>query len=72
MAARQVYHMDVVAHARAVVRGIVAAEHAQLLELAAGHLRDVGHQVVGNAHGVLADEAAFVRADGIEVAKQRH
>ena len=52
MAARQVHHVDVVAHTRAVVRGIIVAEHAQLFELAAGDLGDVGHEVVGNAHGL--------------------
>ena len=65
----QVAHVDVVAHAGAVRRRIVAAEHLQVGALAHGHLRDVGHQVVGYAGRVLADQAAGMRADRIEVAQ---
>ncbi|ABA48535.1 hypothetical protein BURPS1710b_3148 [Burkholderia pseudomallei 1710b] len=71
VAAREIDDVDVIAHAGAVGRRVVAAEHAQLLELAHRDLRDVRHQVVRNAGRVLADEAAFVRADRIEVAQRR-
>ena len=71
MAAGQVDHVDVVAHAGAVMRGVVVAEDVQLLQLADGDLGDVGHEVVGDVVGVLADEAALVGADGVEVAQQR-
>ena len=70
MAAGQVDHMDVVAHARAVRRVVVVAEHAHALKLAHGNLRHVGQQVVRDALRVLADKAALVRADGVEVAQQ--
>ena len=72
MTASQVHHVDVIAHAGAVRGGIVVAKHAQLLELAGGYLRNVGHQVIGNPHGILAYEAAFVRADGVEIPQQRN
>ena len=71
MAHREVDHVDVVAHAGAVVRLVVVAVDGQVLELAGRHLRDVGQEVVGDAVGVLAEQAAFVRADGVEVAQQR-
>lgn len=43
-----------------------------LFQLAHSHLGDVGHQVVGDAVGILADQAALVGTDGVEVAQQRH
>ena len=43
-----------------------------LFQLAHSHLGDVGHEVVGDAVGVLADEAGLVGADGVEVAQQSH
>ena len=36
------------------------------------YLLDVGHEVVGDAVGVLADAAAGVRAHGVEVAQRHH
>ena len=69
MAFGQVHHVDVVAHAGAVGRGVVVAKHGQLGQLAYGHLRDVGQQVVGNAVRVFADQAAFMGAHGVEVAQ---
>ena len=71
VAAGEVDDVDVVAHAGAVVGGIVVAVDVQLLKLADGHLGYVGHQVVGDAARILADESALVRADGVEVAQQR-
>ena len=68
----QVYHMDVVPDAGAVGGGVVIAVDMELFQLAHGHLSDVGHQVVGDAVGVLADEAAFMGTDGVEVPQQGH
>ena len=70
MAAGQVHHVNVVAHAGAVRGGVVVAEHTDLLQLAYGHLSHIGQQVVRNTLGILADAAGFVGADGIEVAQQ--
>ena len=72
MAAGQVHDMDVVADAGAVGSGVVIAEDMDLFQLAHSHLGDVGHEVVGDAVGVLADEAGLVGADGVEVAQQSH
>ena len=72
MAVRQIHHMDVIAHAGTVGGGIIVAEDAQLVAHARRCLADEGHQVVGDAGGVLADQAALMRADGVEVAQQHH
>ena len=72
MAAGQVHDMDVVADAGAVGSGVVIAEDMDLFQLAHSHLGDVGHEVVGDAVRVLADEAGLVGADGVEVAQQSH
>ena len=68
----EVADMDVVAHAGAVGSGIVVPKNAQLLQPAAGHLGNVGHEVVGNARGRLSDEAAFMGPYGVEIAQQGH
>ena len=72
VAAGQVHHVDVVADAGAVGGGVVVAKDVDLFQLADRHLGDVGHQVVGDAVGVLADQARLVGADGVEVAQHRH
>ena len=64
--------MDIVAHARAVRRVIVVAEHGEERALADSDLRDIRHEIVRDAVRVFADLAAFVRADGIEVAQKHH
>ena len=63
----QIYHMNIVPYAGAVRGGVVVTKHAQLLQLTHSHLGNVGHQVVGNAVGILAHGAALVGADGVKV-----
>jgi len=41
-----------------------------LFQLAHSDLRDIGHQVVGNAVGVFADESALVRPDWIKISQE--
>ena len=72
MRPRQVDDVDEVADARPVGRVVVVAEDPQLRPDADGGLRDVGHEVVGDARGQLADERRRVRADGVEVAQGDH
>mmetsp|Transcript_26001 Transcript_26001/g.65335 ORF Transcript_26001/g.65335 Transcript_26001/m.65335 type:complete len:243 (-) Transcript_26001:47-775(-) len=62
--------MDVVAYAGAVRGVVVVAKDVQLGALADGHLQNVRCEVIGDALGVFADQAAFVRADGVEVAQE--
>ena len=66
----QIAHVDVVAHAGAVGGGVVVAKDLNGLELAHGNLGDIGHQVVGDALGVLADQARRMSANGVEVTEQ--
>ncbi len=66
----QVHHMDEVAHAAAIDRGVIIPEHGELLADARRGLRDERDQVVGHADGQLADGGRGVRADRIEVAQQ--
>ena len=68
---RQIDHVDVVAHAGAVPRGVVVAEDADLGAQAGGRLGHERHEVVRHAAGQFADQPAFVRASRIEVAKDR-
>ena len=49
VAGGEVDDVDVVAHAGAVGRRVVVAEHAQPLAAPDRHLRDEGHQVVRDA-----------------------
>ena len=67
MAARQINHMDVIAHAGAVRRRPIVPEHTQQRQASRCHAGDEGHQVVGNARWVFADQAALVRAHRVEV-----
>ena len=68
----EVGHVDVVADAGAVGRRVVRPEHAQVRPDPERHLLDVGHQVVRDADGVLADAPRRVRAHGVEVPQQDH
>ena len=72
MAAGQVHNVDVVTHTGAVRGGVVVAKDVHLFQLAHSHLGNVGHQVIGDAVGVLADQAALVGTDGVEIAQQGH
>ena len=66
MAAGQIHDMDVVAHAGAVGGRVVVAKDVDLLQLADSDLGDVGHEIVGDAVGVLADQSGRMRTDGVE------
>jgi hypothetical protein len=71
MAFDEIHDVNVVAHAGAVGRRIVVAKNTQLPAFACRHLGHVGQEVVRNAIRFLADQAAGVRADGIEIAQAR-
>ena len=57
MAFSQITDMDVIAHPCAIRCVVIVAKHIQVRPLACGHLGHVGHQVIGNAARVFADEA---------------
>src|SRR3546814_17332691 len=51
---RQIDHMDVVAHARAIRRGVVVAPDVENFPPTHGHLGHLGHAVVGRDLWVFA------------------
>eukprot|EP00968_Pinguiococcus_pyrenoidosus_P014937 scaffold1370_cov271-Pinguiococcus_pyrenoidosus.AAC.5 len=67
----QVHHVNVVPHARAVRGVVVVAEDAELLSPPDGDLAHVGHEVVGGAMRVFADEPRRVGAHGVEISQDR-
>src|ERR1700735_5441477 len=71
MRLRQVHHMDVVTDATAVGRLPVPAIYLQALESPHRYLKHVRQNVARGALRILAQQAACVGADRIEVA-QRH
>ena len=66
----KIHHMDVVPDTGAVRGVVVVAEYGQLFPAAHCHLGDKGHQVVGDASGILADASALMGADGVEIPQQ--
>ena len=64
--------MDIVPYSGTVRRIVVIAEHIQMIQLAHCHLGNVGHQVIGDTVGSLADQPGLVCADWIEVTQQHH
>ena len=68
----EVGNVNVVAHPRAVGRGVVVSEDVKFRPSADRHLGDVGHQVVRDPARVFPDLAARVGTDGIEVAQKRY
>ena len=68
MSPGQVYYVDIISDAGSVGGVVVVAEYVKLFQLAYGNLGDVGHQVIGDTVGVLADGSALMGTDGIEIA----
>ena len=66
MAACQVNHVDVIAHTRAIGRGVVVAEHANGLHFANRDLCDIRHEVIRNALRVFADKALSCAPMGLK------
>ncbi len=64
----QINHMDVVPYPGAIGCGVVIAPDVEKFSLAHGDLRNEGHQVVGDILRIFANQAGFMRADGIEIA----
>src|SRR5450830_1380235 len=68
---RQILYVNVVAYT-STIRGIViTAPDTEFVAFADGDLCDEGHQIIRRALRIFADQATFVRAYRIEVAKQR-
>ena len=72
VAERQIDNVDIVAHAGAIGSGVVVAEYGEFGQFAGSHLANVGQQIIRNTVGLLADAAAGVCADGVEITQQNH
>ena len=66
----QIDHMNVVADAGAVGRRVVVGEDIQVRAPSYGDLTDEGDEIVWRTIGILANFAAGVCPDGVEVAQQ--
>ena len=69
MATGEVDNMDEITLAGAVGGVVIVTEDAELGEFAGGDFHDVGHEVVWDAVGILAEEAGCVIADRVEIAE---
>ena len=67
MRPREIDHMDIVAHARAVGRIVVVAENSELGQLADGHFGNIRTEIVGYAARIFPDKSGLMRADGVEI-----
>lgn len=63
----KIAHVDVVADSGSVTRGVVFAEHKQLLALTSGDLAQQRQQVEGDTLGVLTHNASGVSTARVEV-----
>lgn len=64
--------MDVIANASAIVSSIIHAEDGKIFAPADSDLSDVGHEIVGDACGVLTDTTRGVSATWIEIAENHN
>ena len=69
MTFREVYYMDVITEAGAVLGFVVITEDVEFRELASGNLHDIGHEVVWDAVRVFAEKTGVVVADRVKVAE---
>ena len=65
----QVDDMHIIAHAGAVGGIVIVAEHRQFGQPARGDATDEGHQIIGDAVRILADQRAVVRTDRVEISQ---
>ena len=71
MSLRQIIDMNIIAHARAVFRVIIAAKNIQFFSPTRRDLGNIWHQIVRNAAWVLANSPAWMRANWVKVPKYR-
>ena len=70
MAPSQIHDVDVVPYPRAVRGRVVVAEDIETLATSHCHLANVWHEIVWDPRGILADQAAFMGADGLKYRKR--
>ena len=59
--------MDIVPHTSAVRRVVVITKYPHMIQLAQCHLCHIGHQIVGDSVGILAQQTADVSTDRVEI-----
>lgn len=69
MAVGQIYNVNIITHTRTVRRGIIITKYRQIRQLARGNLTNIWQKIIGNAVGMLANQAAFMGANRIEIAQ---
>lgn len=69
VAAGKIDNVDKIAHAGAVGGIIIVAIDRKIRNLAGMNLHDDGHEIVRAVHGVLAEQARWVRANRIKIAQ---
>ena len=67
---RKVENVDKIAHAGTVAGIVIVTENVEMRKRSLCNAGNVGHKVVGNTVGVIADKCAVVRAEGIEIAEK--
>ena len=70
MAVGKVNYMDIVPYSGAVVCLVIVAENIEMIELANRNLCDLRHKIVRDTVRILADPAALMSPDGVEIAQK--
>ncbi len=68
----KVNHMDVITNSGTVRCVVIISVDMELFQLADCNLRNIRHQIVRYAIGILTHGAGFVRADRIKIAQKNH
>src|ERR1700751_2029546 len=69
MSGRQVHDVDIIPDAGAIGRIVIISKNIHALAPSNGNLGNERKQIVRNAVGIFADQAALMSADRIEVTK---
>ena len=64
---RQVNDMDIVTDTGAVFGIVITAENGKLRQSADRYTGNIGHEIIRNTIGILADQTAFMCPNGIEI-----
>ena len=69
MACGQVAYVDIITHASTVMGRIIVTKDSKFLTLTYSDLRDIRHQIVGNAIRILSYSSTRMGSHRIEIAK---
>ena len=71
VAGSQIHHVNIIPDAGPIGRVIIAAPDVQPVAPPDRDLGNKGDEIIGDAFRILADQAALMGADGIEIAQDR-